>query len=108
GSDIIDGGAGNDVASYASAPSAVTVNLSTGTTTGGAGVDTLSNVEGATGSNFNDTFVGNSGNNTFSGGSGTDTVNYSSAAAGVTVSLGDRKSTRLNSSHEWISYAVFC
>src|SRR5438105_5581279 len=26
--------------------------------------------------------------------------------AGVTVP--DRKSTRLNSSHEWISYAVFC
>src|SRR5438105_9779822 len=24
------------------------------------------------------------------------------------ASLGDRKSTRLNSSHEWISYAVFC
>src|SRR5438105_4413231 len=24
------------------------------------------------------------------------------------VSYGDRKSTRLNSSHEWISYAVFC
>src|SRR5438105_5835697 len=24
------------------------------------------------------------------------------------VALGDRKSTRLNSSHEWISYAVFC
>src|SRR5438105_11881126 len=22
--------------------------------------------------------------------------------------VGDRKSTRLNSSHEWISYAVFC
>src|SRR5438105_9006331 len=22
--------------------------------------------------------------------------------------MGDRKSTRLNSSHEWISYAVFC
>src|SRR6266536_2006568 len=27
--------------------------------------------------------------------------------AGV-VGVGDRKSTRLNSSHEWISYAVFC
>src|SRR5438105_6265757 len=27
-------------------------------------------------------------------------------AAGKTP--GDRKSTRLNSSHEWISYAVFC
>src|SRR5438105_4054543 len=25
-----------------------------------------------------------------------------------TAELGDRKSTRLNSSHEWISYAVFC
>src|SRR5207247_9529429 len=24
------------------------------------------------------------------------------------VRQGDRKSTRLNSSHEWISYAVFC
>src|SRR5438105_5383217 len=24
------------------------------------------------------------------------------------TSAGDRKSTRLNSSHEWISYAVFC
>src|SRR5438105_11230847 len=24
------------------------------------------------------------------------------------VTIGDRKSTRLNSSHEWISYAVFC
>src|SRR5438105_8013737 len=24
------------------------------------------------------------------------------------LALGDRKSTRLNSSHEWISYAVFC
>src|SRR2546430_13420033 len=27
---------------------------------------------------------------------------------GVQVSLGDRKSTRLNSSHSQISYAVFC
>src|SRR5438105_9915736 len=27
---------------------------------------------------------------------------------GIGVVLIDRKSTRLNSSHEWISYAVFC
>src|SRR5438105_12693603 len=27
---------------------------------------------------------------------------------GVTEDAGYRKSTRLNSSHEWISYAVFC
>src|SRR5207247_9226647 len=26
----------------------------------------------------------------------------------VRIDGGDRKSTRLNSSHEWISYAVFC
>src|SRR5438105_12786642 len=26
----------------------------------------------------------------------------------ATLRLSDRKSTRLNSSHEWISYAVFC
>src|SRR5207247_10473290 len=26
----------------------------------------------------------------------------------VAMAKGDRKSTRLNSSHEWISYAVFC
>src|SRR5438105_11092686 len=32
-------------------------------------------------------------------------------AAGLVAAVrpaGDRKSTRLNSSHEWISYAVFC
>src|SRR5438105_11435263 len=28
--------------------------------------------------------------------------------AAVSLADGDRKSTRLNSSHEWISYAVFC
>src|SRR5207247_3378044 len=30
------------------------------------------------------------------------------AAKQATVAYEDRKSTRLNSSHEWISYAVFC
>src|SRR2546429_4507572 len=29
-------------------------------------------------------------------------------AVGVPLALGDRKSTRLNSSHGYISYAVFC
>src|SRR5207247_11386629 len=28
--------------------------------------------------------------------------------AGIAERVQDRKSTRLNSSHEWISYAVFC
>src|SRR5207247_10815426 len=26
----------------------------------------------------------------------------------IEIELADRKSTRLNSSHEWLSYAVFC
>src|SRR5207247_10100495 len=30
------------------------------------------------------------------------------ARAGAGLAPPDRKSTRLNSSHEWISYAVFC
>src|SRR5438105_1688275 len=30
------------------------------------------------------------------------------AASRPLYAVGDRKSTRLNSSHEWISYAVFC
>src|SRR5438105_10137522 len=29
-------------------------------------------------------------------------------ARGLAAAVTDRKSTRLNSSHEWISYAVFC
>src|SRR5438105_7192706 len=38
-----------------------------------------------------------------------DTAGGSDAAGGGSgASDGDRKSTRLNSSHEWISYAVFC
>src|SRR5207247_3707750 len=33
---------------------------------------------------------------------------YVSTRAGEILTGLDRKSTRLNSSHEWISYAVFC
>src|SRR5438105_10268284 len=37
---------------------------------------------------------------------GTETVGRVSLSSKTLI--GDRKSTRLNSSHEWISYAVFC
>src|SRR2546430_12783908 len=36
------------------------------------------------------------------------TIEVRSAEGGVRVLQGDRKSTRLNSSHSQISYAVFC
>lgn len=98
GDDIINGGAGTDTASYASAVSAVTVNLSLATAqnTGGAGTDTLTLMEGLIGSAFNDVLTGSSGNNTIEGGagndtidggSGTDTASYVNATAGVTVNL---------------------
>ncbi len=76
GNDWMDGGGGTDVLSYASASSAVTVNLSlTGAqNTGGAGVDTIKNFENLTGSDFNDTLIGNSGNNRLVGGLGDDTM----------------------------------
>src|SRR5438132_9217227 len=37
-----------------------------------------------------------------------DKLNYASQGSGTTSHLTDRKSTRLNSSHTVISYAVFC
>ena len=41
---------------------------------GGAGVDTLSNIENLTGSDFADTLTGDSGNNVLTGGSGNDAL----------------------------------
>jgi len=74
GSDTLLGGAGYDVASYASARSAVTVNL--GTTgaqdTGGGGVDTLTGIEGLTGSAFNDVVYTAAAGGTVDGGAGDD------------------------------------
>jgi len=76
GTDVLDGGAGSDTASYASATSAVTVNLKTTSAqnTHGAGIDTLKNIENLTGSSHNDTLTGDAGNNVISGGAGNDII----------------------------------
>jgi Ca2+-binding RTX toxin-like protein/subtilisin-like proprotein convertase family protein len=106
GTDTIDGGDDTDLVSYSSSTSAVTVNLTTNSNTGGyAASDSLSNIENVTGSAYNDTITGNSSANTLSGGngndtlegksgadvldggSGTDNASYAGAAAGVTVNL---------------------
>jgi Ca2+-binding RTX toxin-like protein len=86
---LINGNGGIDTVSYDNAVAAVQVSLSSTTAqnTGGAGTDTLVNVENLTGSSHNDTLQGNVGNNVLDGGSGIDTVSYSSAGAGVRVSL---------------------
>ena len=77
GFDVIDGGAGLDTASYASATSAVTVSLLTQNATqntGGAGVDYLISIENLTGSAYADSLTGSAGANVLSGGFGADSI----------------------------------
>ena len=84
GDDTLEGGAGADAlqgegdadtASYAGSDAAVTVSLTTNSGSGGhAQDDTLSGVENLTGSDHNDTLIGNTGANTLTGGAGNDTL----------------------------------
>ena len=106
GNDSLDGGAGIDTADYSASGSAVTVNLVTGSGSGGdAAGDTLTGVENVIGSGQNDsltgdaganalsggagndTLIGGAGADTLSGGAGTDRVDYAGSTAGVTVNL---------------------
>ena len=76
GDDYLDGGSGFDIASYASAPTGVNVDLSVGVAqnTGGAGTDTLLSFEGLTGSAHDDVLTGNSGDNVLRGGDGNNAL----------------------------------
>jgi Ca2+-binding RTX toxin-like protein len=76
GNDTMDGGADIDTATYADATAAVTVSLATtaAQNTGGAGTDTLSNIENLIGSSFGDTLTGSSAANVIDGGTGADTM----------------------------------
>lgn len=91
GNDLLIGGAkGFDWAHYDSAPSAVTVNLSAGTATGGAGKDTLNGIEGVTGSAYNDILVGrNDTYSTLSGGKGDDWLMGGDGGADLRGGLGN-------------------
>src|SRR6185369_4283686 len=76
---------GSDTASYEHATSAVTVNLNTvgPQSTGGAGMDTLTNIANLSGSQFNDTLIGNTGNNLLDGSGGDDTFVFNKTALGT-------------------------
>ncbi len=89
GEDILDGGAGNDTVSYFQNPTnGVIVNLSNTTEgispeaiSGGtafdpysAEIDTLSNIENAEGSSFDDFLIGSDVTNRLSGDDGNDTI----------------------------------
>ena len=75
GADDLTGGLGTDEAEYLSSGVGVTVDLSLGTGLGGdAEGDTLSEIENLTGSNQNDTLIGEVGANTLSGFGGDDVI----------------------------------
>jgi len=71
----IDAGPGSDVLSYAAAPAGVTVDLSTGTATGGDGSDSFTGFENVEGSGFADTLTGDGGRNNLFGLAGNDILN---------------------------------
>ncbi|MBX9847878.1 MAG: hypothetical protein K2X64_01190 [Rhodocyclaceae bacterium] len=125
GADTLRGGNGNDTASYADSTTGVTASLSSGVyngiafnafsggilnggtsgSAGDAGGDLLISIENLTGSNNNDTLVGDSaanalsggggddvlqgmaGGDTLDGGTGTNTASYANAGAAVVASL---------------------
>ncbi|MCA3272608.1 MAG: putative Ig domain-containing protein [Roseomonas sp.] len=74
GADLLAGGAGDDWASYASATVAVTVDLGTGSSSGGHGIDQLIGIEAVLGGSGNDSLLGDGGSNTLNGGAGADTM----------------------------------
>jgi Ca2+-binding RTX toxin-like protein len=76
GDNVIDGGPGTDTVTYANATAGVTVSLALTTpqATGGAGTDTIKNVENLTGTSFNDVLTGSSAKNVIMGGSGDDHI----------------------------------
>jgi Ca2+-binding RTX toxin-like protein len=76
GNDIVDGGAGVDTLDYTFVATGVNVDLriATAQNTGGAGVDTISNVENIIGTVRDDALTGDDNANTFNGGAGNDTL----------------------------------
>ena len=97
GSDRIFGGGGSDTASHATALEAMLINLTGQVTTDGIDTDTLSSIENAIGSAFNDDIYGNDSDNVLDGGVegsdqifggiGTDTASYATSARGVLINL---------------------
>ena len=103
GNDTINGGPGPDRVNYTQANSRVTVDLgrTTQQNTGGGALDTLSNIENVTGTNFNDVLtgtdvandieggggddvlMGRGGNDGIKGGAGVNTASYARQPAGV-------------------------
>jgi Ca2+-binding RTX toxin-like protein len=93
GPNRIDGSAGSDTVSYATAARAMLISLPAGAATDGIDTDTLVSIENAVGSAFNDTIVSSDGANRFDGGGGIDTVSYEVAGRAMLVNLGGQAAT---------------
>ncbi len=92
GNDVLTGTTSlHDTVTYASAAAPITVSLAITTqqNTGGAGLDTLINIENLVGSSSNDSFIGNSKNNVLNGGSGSDTLDGKAGADTMIGGLGN-------------------
>ncbi len=93
GNDLINGGANIDTITYAAATGGVTLSLllTAAQNTGGAGTDTVTNVENIVGSGHADDFTGTNGVNIISGGGGNDTINARGGADTMSGGSGDDK-----------------
>jgi uncharacterized protein (TIGR01370 family) len=97
GADTMDGGEGSDYLNYSNSTASVSVDMVTGTGTGGdAAGDSFTGFENVVGSAFDDVITGDASNNiikgnggadTVDGGAGTDYLNYNNSAEGVAVNL---------------------
>jgi Ca2+-binding RTX toxin-like protein len=89
GADTIAGGAGLDIASYATSTLAVVVDLEDDTNNAGgdAAGDVLTDIEGITGTDFDDDLRGDGNGNILAGGAGKDTITGN--CGNDTVSGGD-------------------
>lgn len=72
--DLLDGGSGSDTAVYTAASSAVIVDLTTNTASGGDGNDTLVSIERVWGSQFDDNLGGSAAADTILGYGGADRI----------------------------------
>ncbi len=89
GADTLDGGAGIDLVSYWGEATGVTVNLATGTGSGGnAAGDTYIAIENVNGSQGGDTLIGGSGANALNGYEGNDVLGGGAGKDALTGGIG--------------------
>ncbi|WP_181699667.1 cadherin domain-containing protein, partial [Chthonobacter albigriseus] len=75
GGDVLDGGLGSDQVSYAASDAGVTLDLASGSASGGhATGDTLTSIESVIGSAYDDQVTGSGANDTIVGGAGADSL----------------------------------